>query len=244
MKKRNRTMLDMDINEQHVLLKLEEKFKENLTASITLEKEAYTKAEIDARAFAVLGQIIAEDNKLSACQKEIVPIFDEVFADVVLSLYFAGCGLERPAQSVLRRSFELGIAIIYLWDLPHDFYGWKKHDSDLNFNEMIEHLTKDSYRTYLASLNPSYIGDELFDEKDARKLYRNLSNTVHGKITTHTAYLPNRFSHNPSAWYNHIELVERIMIILMNLSSKRFFAYFPELKKRIPAFSVVEMKGV
>lgn len=221
--------------EPDVLVKLEEKFKQNLLICLQLERELYARADIKARAFAVLGQIISEDPTLSRSQKEIVQIFDEVFSDVVLSLHFSACALNRPAESVLRRALELGIAIVYLWDLPHAFWGWKAHDIDLNFNEMVEHLKGESYRTYLASLDSTYINEPLFDEKDARQLYRILSNTIHGKIISHTAYLPNRFAHDPAAWRQHLNLVEKTLTVLIKLSSKRFFAYYPELTKRMPA---------
>lgn len=222
-------------NEQDVLVKLGEKFKQNLLDCLPLEKEIYARADIKARAFAALGQIISEDSGLSHSQQEIVLIFDEVFADVVISLHFSACALSRPAESVLRRALELGMAIVYLWDLPHAFWGWKAHDVDLNFNEMVEHLTGESYRTYLASLDATYAHEPLFDEKDAKKLYRMLSNTIHGKITSHAAYLPNRFAHDPAAWRQHLDLVERVLTVLIKLSSKRFFAYYPELTKRMPA---------
>lgn len=225
------------IDRQKLLLSLNEKFSENLSLCLPLAQEAYARVEVKARSFAVLGQIIREDINLTPNQREILPIFEEVFADVVLSIYFAGCALNRPAESILRRALELGIAIVYLWDLPDEFWGWKAHDKDLNFNEMLEHLTRDCYRTYIKSLDTTYSGEDMFDEKETKRLYRTLSNTIHGKINTHIAQVPNRFKHDAAAWETNLDLIERVLIVLMDLSSKRFFKYFPKLQGKVPALS-------
>lgn len=217
-----------------VLEKLDNKFKQNLLHCLPLLDDVYDKVEIKARALEALGQIITEDRNLTPTQNETVQVFDEVFADIVTSLYFSACGLSTAAHSALRRALELGVAIVYLWDLPHEFWGWKSHDGDLNFQEMLDHLTSAKYKTYLISLDKSYTGTELFDEKDTKKLYRFLSNTIHGKLTTHVAYLPNRFNHDPTAWKAHLKLVERVVAVLLTLHIKRFFQYVPELKKMLP----------
>lgn len=180
-----------------------------------------------------MGQLIAEDHYLEPHQKELVPVFDEVFADLILSLYFTACGLDKPAQNVLRRAFELGIAIIYLWDLPQAFWSWNTHDADLNFREVIEFLTEDSYKTFLKSLDPSYTGCDLFGPKEANDIYRTLSNTIHGKMATHIPHLPNRFSHSASAWHNHIKLAERVLDVLISISCKRFFFLCRRTKQEI-----------
>lgn len=219
---------------QDILLKLEERFKSNIKQCLPIEREAYKRLDRKARVFAVLGQVISEDNSLLPHQKELVHIFDEVFADVILSLYFSACGLHKPAQIVLRRAIELGIAIIYLWDFPLAFWNWNTHDHDLNFREMVEYLIKDSYKTFLKSLNPSYKGDELFNEKEAKDIYRILSNTIHGKMTTHVSYLPNGFSHDASAWCEHLKLVERVLDLLISISHSRFFPYIDELNRKTP----------
>lgn len=221
--------------ETSVLVQLEEKFKQNLLLGINEEKETYSKLDVQARAIAALGQLISEIDTLTPSQREIVCIFDEVFADITISIYLAACSLDNPAQSILRRALELGIAIVYLWDLPHAFWGWKSHDADLNFNEMVEYLAKDSYKTFLISLNPSScVKDDLFDYKEARKIYRMLSNTVHGKITTHITNLTDRFTHQTEGWKLHLTKVDTVLKILLGLMNKRFFEFSPELKKKLP----------
>ena len=193
--------------------------------------------DIRARAIAAIGQIALEQDELQPSQHEIALIFNEVFSDMILSIYLTACALNKPSQNVLRRALELGIAIVYLWDLPHMFWGWKVYDSDLNFNDMVDHLTKEGYKSFLKSLNPQYQNEDLFDYKEARRLYRTMSNTIHGKIQTHEACLPGRFSYNLDECHQNIVLVDRVQVILLNLFKKRFFNYYAEMEKRIPSIN-------
>ena len=81
-----------------------------------------------------------------------------------------------------------------MWDLPCKFWGWKNHDKDLNFNEMLEYLTDNSFKTYIENMNCNYKGEEIFNQSAAQNVYRRLSNTTHGKISTFESNLPLRFS--------------------------------------------------
>jgi hypothetical protein len=67
-------------------------------------------------------------------------------------MYLLSVGLIVPARMLTRRAFELGLGAVYMWDLPHKYWGWAKHDHDLGFTEMIEHLTSQSYLTHLANV--------------------------------------------------------------------------------------------
>lgn len=221
------------------LAEINTKLSANLDTFLSQEHPAYKEIDIKARAIAAIGQIASEAVDLQPNQSEITLIFYEVFSDMVLSSYFTACALDKPAQSVLRRALELGIAIVYLWDLPHAFWGWKAHDIDLNFNEMLDHLSKDSYKSFLVSLNPQYQGDTLFDCSEARRLYRIMSNTIHGKISTHESNLQDRFSSNPKDWECNLDLISRVQIILLQIYKKRFFDYFTEMAQKIPAITTV-----
>lgn len=192
-----------------------------------------------ARAISEIGEILRENSQLPAAQKEIATLPDEIFADMVMSLYFGACALDSPAHSVLRRALELGIAVVYLWDLPHCFWGWKSHDIDLNFGDMVDHLAKPQYKSYVASLDSAYQLRDIFDYSEARKLYRMLSNTIHGKISTHAAQLPNRFQFDATSWHSHCELVSRVGGVVLDSFKSRFFHSVPELLRRLPAVATL-----
>lgn len=226
-----------EINPTKVFLDLQDKFQSNLKLSLVENVENLSQAELKARAFAIVGQILREDPNLSPSHKEITAIFNELFTDSVISIYLAGCSLDKPAQTLLRRVLELGIAVIYLWDTPHQFWGWKCHDKDLNFNEMIEYLNSDSYKTFVSSENPNFSANSLFDIKEAKKIYRELSNTIHGKISTFESLVPERFSYSKSDWEEHLTLVEQVQNVLLELWRNRFNNIFTELEKKIPAIS-------
>jgi len=225
------------------LFELENKFRDNLDKFIKQGDDAYKEIDLKARAIAAVGQVASRDDGLQPHQTETALVFAEVFSDMVLSIYFTACALDKPAQSVLRRSLELGIAIVYIWDLPHVFWGWKTHDYDLNFNEMIEHLSKDSYKSFLASLDIQYTGG-LFDYNEARRLYRVLSNTVHGKIATHESSIPDRFSHNTQDCRANLDLILRVQGVLLRLYENRFPDYFLEMSKIIPAINTIVYRQI
>ncbi|MEF3352087.1 hypothetical protein PV403_02770 [Paenibacillus sp. GYB006] len=218
---------------------LHKKFKVNFTKSLENEAELLARVEIKSRSFAILGQIISQEHTLEQHQKEIIPIFDELFSDISIGIYFAASSLENPAKIQLRRVLELGIAVTYLWDLPHVFWGWKQHDFDLNFNDMLEHFSKDGYKTYVRTVNSSYKDEDVLQFKQARKLYRILSNTVHGKITTFESNLPKRYSYQDEDWKRFLEMAEEVEDILFDLWNKRLVKYTPELIKQVPALSTL-----
>lgn len=222
-------------NSTKVFEELREKFSSNLKTSLTEKAEELHQVETKARAFAVLGQIISEDQNLSKSQKDITAIFDEIFADIVTSIYLAGCSLDKPAQLTLRRALELGIAAIYLWDNPAQFWGWKCHDKDLSFKEMIDYLNSDNYKSFIVLENLSSSNSYQFDVSQANKLYRILSNTIHGKITTFETVLPDCFNFNSNDWSAHLELVLKVENLLFGLWENRFEKAFLELEIRLPS---------
>lgn len=223
----------------NILTELDSKFSANLNAFLSKNETECKTIDLRARAIAAIGEIVSEKACSQPSHIEISLIFDEVFSDMILSVYFTGCALDKPAHTVLRRALELGIAIVYLWDLPHAFWGWKSHDSDLNFNEMIEHLAKDSYKSFLSSLNPTYAATNTFDYSKARRQYRILSNTIHGKISTHESKLPDRFSHNPQDVITNLDLISEIQTNLLYLFRMRFSACFAEMESKIPSISTL-----
>lgn len=218
-----------------ILLGLESKFKCNLEQSLLQNKAFIDQLFIKSRALSEIGFILKEKNDIRKDQIEIIKIFDEIFADIITSIYFAGSALDKPAQMVLRRVLEMGVAIVFLWDLPHKFYAWKKHDHDLNFSEMLKHLTDKGYLSYLndyISLNDT---SELLRVKELQEIYHKLSNTIHGKISTFETNLKDRFQHNEADWSDHLSLVDQVLDAIINLLLKRFDVE-SDLNEKIPAF--------
>ncbi|WP_438498557.1 hypothetical protein [Paenibacillus sp. IHBB 3054] len=213
---------------------LHKKFRSNFTKALENESELVARVEIKARSFAIFGQIISQENSLELHQIEIISIFDELFSDISIGIYFAACSLENPAKIQLRRVLELGIAVVYLWDMPHVFWGWKNHDNDLNFNDMLEHFSKEGYKAFIKTLNTSYNDEDIIHYKSAKRLYRVLSNTVHGKITTFESNLPKRYAHQTEDWRLFLEMAEEVEDILLDLWNKRLNNFIPELHKQVP----------
>lgn len=218
-----------------ILLGLESKFKSNLKQSLLQNQDDLNRLFIKSRAISEIGFILKEIDGIRKDQLEIINIFDEIFADIITSIYFAGSALDKPAQMVLRRALEMGVAIVFLWDLPHMFYAWKKHDQDLNFNEMLKHLTDKGYLSYLNDCISFNKTSQFLRAEELQKIYRKLSNTIHGKISTFETNLKDRFQHNKSDWSDHLSLVEKVLDEIINVLLKRFDVK-SNLNEKIPAF--------
>lgn len=212
-----------------VFLRLNEKFAANFTTQMAAASADLCKTELFARGVSAIGIIQRENPKCTATQKELSTIFDEIFADLTTSVYLAACALDKPAQMVLRRALELGVAIVFLWEQPQTFWGWKQHDQDLVFTDMLEQLKSETVRSFFASLNPAVKDSPLFDFSEARALYRALSNTVHGKIAQFESQLQDRFSASTSDWQAHLIQVGRVQALLYQL----WLNAFPDLRVKL-----------
>jgi hypothetical protein len=222
-----------------VFQSLQSKFAENLRSALKSDPDLLSRVELKARAIPIVGAILAEDQFLSHTQKEMLCLYDEIFADVVTSSYLAACALDKPAQMMLRRSLELGIAAVYLWDLPHLFWAWKNHDKDLNFKDMIEHLCSQGFRSLLKRENPAYRGADPVDASSANAVYRSLSNVIHGKITTFESVLPDRFQHSATDWKQHLIDVLRVEDLLIQLWKSRFEKVSQKLGTVVPQLEIM-----
>jgi hypothetical protein len=232
-------MLKSSAADVNVWSDLHKKFSNNLSLALAQDKCLPSTAEVQARAIPAIAKILRDKLELTDWQQDALCMFDEVFADVICSIYLSACGLDKPAQMILRRALEVGIATVYVWDLPHVFLGWKDHDKDLNFNEMLDHFATQGFNSLVRSQNAMYTGGELIDAGLARSLYRKLSNIVHGKMTSFESVLPDKFQYNREDWRQHLEQVCDVENLLFRLWSNRFRCVsenllndFPQLRMR------------
>jgi hypothetical protein len=137
---------------------------------------------------------------------------------------------------VLRRALELGLAIAYLWDLPHLFWGWKECDHDLSFSEMLEHLGSPNYRAFLNNAVGLPKDQFVIDAATARRIYRTTSDTVHGKVTTHKVLSADGFTHNPDQWTAHLLLIDQVATLLLGLWFKRFQGLELAVRTALPSY--------
>jgi hypothetical protein len=213
---------------------LNAKFSENLNLAFQSSTEIVCTVELKARSIDAVGRILSQIDTITHTQAEIVSIFNELFADIISSLYLAACALDKPAQIILRRVLELGVAIVYLWDLPHKFWGWKQHAQDLNFSEMLDHLGSPQYTSFISSANTAFSGPQVLKIADAKKIYGSLSDTVHGKISTLESVLPNRFKYSKEDWELHLSLVNTVEDMLLYLFQNRFKEVSSNIHEQFP----------
>jgi hypothetical protein len=141
--------------------------------------------------------------------------------------------MDKPASLVLRRVLELGLAAIYLWDMPHMAFSWKHHDQNLSFTEMLNHINSKGYISYVGNENQVEIKGELIPTARAQKIYGLLSDVVHGKITTFETSMPVRFEFVVAEWNQFIELLEEVIGMLVKAFILRF-ALDADLYQRVP----------
>lgn len=192
------------------MAELHGKFVDNFIEWGKIDDDRLERVFISLQCVAAIGEILNEKNNLihsDICCK----IYDEIFSDGVSAIYLASIAMDKPANSVLRRILELGVAALYLWDMPHIAHSWNSHDQYLSFSEMLNHLNSKGYIAYLNNLNSNFLDNELLPSKRFQKLYGDLSDVVHGKITTFESFMPDRFKFIESEWHIFIDLIEEVV---------------------------------
>jgi len=166
-------------------------------------------------------------------QKKIcAELLDEVFTDFTIAMYLLGVGLIVPARMSVRRALEVGVATVYMWDLPHEYWGWRQCDTDLSFSNMITHLNSIGYLAYLSSV----VGGDskICDPSHFQQFYRKLSNTVHGKLQGLPPLSPERFTAEKNGIADHLQITIDVQKALINLLYGRFDGLKIEIEKAFP----------
>ena len=228
----------MNKSSKEIMLELNEKFNDNFKNWSALETQNLDKAFIYLQCVSVIGEILA--NKTNSKHHSICcSIYDEIFSDGVSALYLATNAMNKTANIVLRRVLELGVASVYLWDLPHIARSWNDYDYDLSFTEMLKHVNSKGYLAYISSENNTPIEPYMFPASDLQKIYGELSDIVHGKISTFESSLPDRFSFVEKEWKAFIELLLKVLdhivkgcLIRFSISDE-LFVKVPSAKKEL-----------
>ena len=202
-----------------VFANLHVKLGANLAVALA-DEQALLATEAQARLLPEIGATLRKCS-LTATQTEVSGLLDEVFSDLTCSLYLSACALDVPARMLLRRSLEIGVATLYLWDHPQTFWAWREHDEDLSFNDMLECVGSLKYRTFVHKENPFYDQTEIICSTQCNRLYRRLSNVMHGKMSSFESLDPDRFTHTVADWTCGLADVQAVASIVIIAWSKR-----------------------
>jgi hypothetical protein len=217
---------------QTVLAALHDGFGKNLISIDQTFLPYLDKIDLQSRMISESKSQLLNDHCSGPVQKKICEeLFDEIFSDFSLAMYFCAGGLIVPSQMSTRRAFELGLAAIYLWDLPHAFWGWRNRDDDLSFSAMVAHLNSTGYLEYLKQIHNFSDVTTICKQADFQKIYRELSNTVHGKTSNLPPLSPARFSLEDSQPFviKQFALIEQAQSSILRL----IFGRFPNLEEAI-----------
>ena len=215
---------------------LHKKFGTNIGSLTQQAVELLERIELNCRAIdGAFSELIRTHCGDDRQKRECASLVQEIFADFSLAMYLFASGLIVPARMLIRRALELGIAVVYMWDLPHEYWGWKQHDEDLSYSKMIEHLASPRYLTHLAVLSGKEISDQCCDVEIAKKLYRKLSNTVHGKLDGLPPLSPERYSSETNQVEEQLKLAFDVQRLLIDTWLNRFPTLAPFIKSEFPA---------
>ena len=220
-----------------ILNELKDKFDLNFNSWSKIDGNELHKTFVLARAIFEIGQILKEKAS-SKHHEKCCQICDEVFADIISATYLATCAIDKPASIILRRVLELGVASIYLWDMPHISYAWELKDHNLSFSEMITHLNSDGYKLFVSEETGKKVDGEIIDSKKLKASYGELSDIAHGKMNSFESNLPNRFTFCEKDWLNFTNKTNEILQSLVNAFLKRFNIR-SDLVKKLPTLNKI-----
>lgn len=206
---------------KEILNGLHQKFSNNFALSMEADNKELPKAFLLIKGIAEIGQILCKRD-LQKHQIRCCNIFDEIFADMSISIYLAANSLDKPAMIVLRRALELGVAVVYLWDMPHLLYSWDILEKDLSFSEMLSHICGDGFIHFVKEENKYLEIKKLIDAKKTNRIYGQLSDTVHGKIKTFETELESKYSYVEKDWNDLIDITIEIAQLLLHMYMIRF----------------------
>ena len=226
----------MNKDPRQVLVELNQKFNTNFNEWNSLNNHNLSKSFVGLQCIATIGEVL-EHRKTSKHHNICCKIYDEIFSDGVSAIYLATNAMDKPAGIVLRRVLELGLAAIYLWDMPHMAFLWNFYDQDLSFTEMLKHLNSKGYISYVKNENKVKIDKELIPASEVQDIYGSLSDIVHGKITTFETSIPERFKFVEEDWNHFVTIIDKVVTILVKAFLLRFdisenvFGKVPQAKR-------------
>lgn len=209
---------------------LHDKFSDNLDKAVDASSAPILeRIDLNSRIISAFKAALIKEYKEDAHKVGCAEILDEVFSDFAIAMYLNSIGLIVPARMSTRRAFELGLSVVYMWDMPQEYWGWKKCDQDLSFSVMVAQLNSSGYQEYIKQLRGESENSCFCDQASFQRLYRILSNTVHGKISDLPALAPERFSTVTNGLLEHLELIVNTQDAVICL----LFGRFSELEKTI-----------
>lgn len=225
------------ISVSQLLKSLHDGFGENLKSINSNFLDHLDRIDLQSRVISEIRENLLSDYCTSVFHKTICnELLDEVFSDFSLALYLCASGLIVPSQMSTRRAFEIGLATIYLWDLPHCYWGWKNKDEDLSFSAMVSHLNSTGYLEYLKQAHEGIAVEPICRQRDFQEIYRELSNTAHGKTSGLPPLSPARFSLGESQLYviRQFELIYRAQSAILRLIFGRFAQLENKVQEAMP----------
>jgi hypothetical protein len=214
---------------------IKQKFLSNFSECSLIQESDLEEVELKARIVYSLGRELLQDAS-NATEREISAIFKEIFSDLSISIFLSMCCIDNASRIVLRRVLDLGISIPVFWNNPDKFWGWKvidSHETDLNFRENVDYLVGLSYREYLQ--NEFGISELLIKKSEVNSIYRDLSNTIHGKYISFETTFNDAYSFNKDDFNRTLKLILKCENLLLYCFKHRFVEAFTRVETKFSA---------
>jgi hypothetical protein len=216
---------------KELLENLHQHFGENITSMNSEVLALMESIDVSSRVIDSIRNELRENYCNSDVHKlHCADLCGEIFANFSQAMYLFSSGLVLPARMLVRTALELGIAVVYMWDMPHEYWGWVKHDEDISFSKMIAHLSTERYATHLANLG----GKGVCDQNALKLYYASLSNTVHGKLSELPPLAPERFKVEGADIQKHLTLTINVQRALIDIWCGRFSTPSFFIEKQFP----------
>lgn len=226
----------MNKGPKEIMNELHLKFASNFQEWNSIDAGKLEESFVGLQCIAAIGEILG-GRKGSKHHEICCMVYDEIFSDGVSAIYLASNAMDKPANMTLRKVLELGVAAIYLWDMPHMAFSWKNHDQNLSFSEMLNHVNSKGYVSYINKENGMETSADIIPSSIAQAIYASLSDVVHGKIATFESSMPDRFKFVAKEWDEFITLANKVIDMLVRAFILRFnvsselFVKVPQAKK-------------
>lgn len=220
---------------KEILISLHDKFGQSIDF---LDSEAWKvieKIDVNSRVISEIRTVLLEEHCDTEGQSRICSeLLEEVFSDFSLAMYLCSIGLIVQARMSVRRAFEIGLATVYMWDLPHEYWGWRSGDQDLSFSVMVSHLNSCGYSEYMKHIRGGDNVSAICEQAKFQKIYRELSNTVHGKISQLPPLSPERFLPSRNGIIEHLALIASAQQAVIELLLGRFKELNQKIEETFP----------
>ena len=158
--------------------------------------------------------------------EKIKNVLNEVFHDLISSVYMASNGMYRNAYICLRSAIELALSLLYFMDHNYDFLLWQKNNYDVKWSVLNNNEVGVLSNKYLNLFVDGIDFSEFI--KKVELVYHSCSEYVHGKyefMQTNFMNMPIKYDEENfkkwgDCWIEEVKMINVLFSIRLNNNIK------------------------